>query len=272
MNSPLLSSAALLIFAPALGIAAVDHGKLSVSQLIDSLQDIDSQTVGIHATAWVSGFLPDSTPRAFGGGVIGSANPKEFGQMRELVRRGVASLPDLLRHIDDSRPTKLSVGADVFPIGWAFHSDEYDPRRREKPKEPKTVVVDGRTLVFSAGELRVGDSISLPYVVTVGDVCFALVGQITNRNLVPLRYQPSGGFIVNSPAHDSALAERVRRDWVGITANELMESLIRDAMDLPIADAGLVRLRLFYPDEYQKQKLGPLRQKIEEFESKRTKG
>jgi len=43
--------------------------------------------------------------------------------------------------------------------------------------------------------------IALPliYTVKVGDVCYAIIGQIVNRSLMAVRYQPSAGLVINSP-------------------------------------------------------------------------
>jgi hypothetical protein len=51
------------------------------------------------------------------------------------------------------------------------------------------------------------------YTVKVGDVCYVLIGQIVNRQLVAVRYQPTAGLIVNSPIEVPPLAEKVKNDW-----------------------------------------------------------
>jgi hypothetical protein len=86
---------------------------------------------------------------------------------------------------------------------FTLFSDEYDPRvphwfDQEEPKNwPKPVEksFDGR------------------YTVKVGDVCYVLIGQIVNRQLVAVRYQPTAGLIVNSPIEVPPLAEKVKNDW-----------------------------------------------------------
>ena len=65
--------------------------------------------------------------------------------------------------------------------------------------------------------------------VRVSDVCYALIGQIVNRNLLPIRYQPSAGLVVNAPIEDPLLTEEVKRDWGGIDAKEHKASLLADA-------------------------------------------
>ncbi len=74
---------------------------LKTSELIHRLRDISDEGIGTHSTAWASGFLAiDEEPR-FNGGVFGSRKPTVSPIMRELVRRGVAALPELLEHLQD---------------------------------------------------------------------------------------------------------------------------------------------------------------------------
>jgi len=89
--------------------------------------------------------------------------------------------------------------------------------------------------------------------VTVGDACYFLIGQIVNRELAAVRYQPTGGIIVNSPVKRPALAARVRRDWVGLDSAGLRASLLDDLRaESELYDYGsaLTRLRFYYPDAY----------------------
>jgi hypothetical protein len=247
------------LFALSSALAAdstLNQTNMSVAQLIDDLANIDVQAPGLHSTATVSAFIADDSPAEFAGGVIGSVAPKNFPQMTELVRRGVSSLPLLIQHLDDKRPTKLTVGGDFFM--FAYFSDEYDPKTRARRHR-------------RAGLEKHFDG---KYTVRVGDVCYALIGQIVNRNLLPIRYQPSAGLVVNSPIEAPVLIQEVKRDWGGIDAKEHMASLLADARagnDLWAYGPGLRRLRFYYPEEYRRQGAGALRKKIKEFESSEKK-
>ncbi|HEY4838415.1 MAG TPA: hypothetical protein VIH72_07415 [Candidatus Acidoferrales bacterium] len=253
----LLCFSFLCFFSPAVHSALVSHSTLeprnvSVANLIDDLVDIDAEAPGLHSTALVRTFIGDNSPSEFGGGVIGSVAPQNFPQMTELVRRGVSSLPLLIKHLADARPTKLTVGGDFFM--FRYFSDEYDSKalapREESARLEKTF--DGK------------------YTVRVGDVCYALIGQIVNRNLLPVRYQPTAGLVVNSPIEAPILIEEVKRDWADVDAKEHMASLLADARagnDLWEYEPALRRLRFYYPDEYRKQALGALKEKIRRFES-----
>jgi hypothetical protein len=257
------SNKAYLLCTLAMSILIAPHGALaadstldltnvSSAQLIDELANIDAQAPGIHSTALVRVFIADNSHAEFAGGVIGSIAPKDFPQMTELVRRGVSSLPLLIKHLDDKRPTKLTLGGDFFM--FAYFSDEYDP------KTP------------ALRERRVGleKNFDGKYTVRVGDVCYALIGQIVNRNLLPIRYQPTAGLVVNSPIEAPVLIEEVEKDWGDIDAKEHMASLLADARagnNLWEYGPALRRLRFYYPDEYRQQAVGGLKKKIRQFES-----
>ena len=215
---------AVLLVAPVLSLFATagfggDYSKKSVADLIDDLTQIDSQSPGIDSAAIYEGFIADNSPGSFGGGVLGIAPPQVPPQMGELVRRGPLALPDLIKHLDDRRPTKLEVGnkpsgrqVGVDAFMFMYFSDEYDSRvphliRGHSPREKDFT---GR------------------YTVKVADVCFVLIGQIVNRSLLAVRYQPSGGLVVNSPIEAPVLAEKVRKDWGNADAETLRQSLLED--------------------------------------------
>jgi hypothetical protein len=78
---------------------------------------------------------------------------------------------------------------------------------------------------FQADKLEKVDS----YTVTVGDVCFVIIGQIVNRPYEATRYQMTGCVVLNSPTHDPALAKEVRDLWSAANPTQhLIESLLTD--------------------------------------------
>jgi hypothetical protein len=110
--------------------------------------------------------------------------------------------------------------------------------------------------------------------VKIGDVCYALIGQIVNRNLCPVRYQPTAGLVINSPIEAPALIERVEKDWGGLDVTAHKASLIADAQSGDHVRAfgpALVRLRFYYPDDYKRLKTGDLKKRITEFEADERK-
>lgn len=102
------------------------------------------------------------------------------------------------------------------------------------------------------------------YVLRVGDLCFAAVGQIVNRPLHPasggLRNQNGARDLrsacVNSPVHSPLLARATREDWAGLTPAAHAASLQIDARgylaaktDRTLDPGGLRRMLFYYPEQ-----------------------
>lgn len=237
-----------------------DYSKSSVDELIDGLTQIDSQSLGINSAAIYEGFIADNSPGQFGGGVLGVAPPKVQPLVSELVRRGPLALPELIKHLDDRRPTKFEVGnkpsgrqVGVDAFMFMYFSDEYDPREAHWFSDEE----------WKSGPRPMEKSFGGRYAVKVGDVCYVLIGQIVNRRLLAVRYQPSAGLVVNSPIEAPALVEKVRGDWGTADAEMLKGSLLTDihAANNPkriskaeyterFVNPALQRLRLYFPDAY----------------------
>jgi len=242
----------LLLFVAASACPQSNHdsyANASVDNLIDDLTLIDSQAPGIDSAGIYDGFFAvDSSPN-FEMGVLGEAAPKIPPQMRELVRRGAAALPALVAHISDARPTKLSVGNDDKAsdkrVGVNFFmftefDAEYDARAASGSKRMEN--------------LSPSHSFTGKYTVKVGDVCYALIGQIVDRILLPVRYQPTAGLIVNSPIETPILAEEVKHDWANTSGDALKASLLNDLhkeKEPYRYGPALVRLSFYFPDAYR---------------------
>jgi hypothetical protein len=239
----------------------------SADEFIDELATLNCRIPGVSETALPDGFLVEhasmeafSTVLFEGQGKFRSPVVCNNTAAGNLVRDGAASLPALLRHLDDKRPTKLVIGRDVrlepnAASGQVF-AEEYDARRHAWSSPACVADQD-------CGARR---PFERPYTVKVGDVCFVLIGQIVNRQLSAVRYQPPGLVLVNSPIETPALAARARADWAGVDGEALKASLLADihADTLPGApDAGteatalrvvqwgaLRRLRYYFPDAY----------------------
>jgi len=254
-----------LLVAPVLSVFGIagpgsDYSQKSVAELIDDLTQIDSQSPGINSAAIYEGFIADDSRGSFQSGVLGIAPPKVPPQMRELVRRGPLALPELIKHLDDRRTTKLEVGnkpsgrqVGVDAFMFMFFSDEYDPRVPHWFSEEE----------WKTAPRPMSKSFEGQYTVKVGDVCYALIGQIVNRRLIAVRYQPSAGLVVNSPLEAPVLVERVRNDWGNADAEVVKAFLLEDvhATNRPnrisraeyterFVNPALTRLRRFFPDAY----------------------
>ncbi len=65
--------------------------------------------------------------------------------------------------------------------------------------------------------------------VTIGDVCFVIIGQIVNRGYQSARYQLTACRVINSPTHDPQIADVVRAIWTDDNlAQTLIDSLLLD--------------------------------------------
>ena len=64
-----------------------------------------------------------------------------------------------------------------------------------------------------------------------------------------IRYQPSACVVINSPIETAALAEAVKQDWGGLSAEDHKKSLMDDARDPDdgTRQSALKRLRVYYP-------------------------
>lgn len=224
--------------------AQMDMSTVSVEQLIDALTLIDKPAPGIDGGALYLDFMADDAPPQFTVGLLGVPPPEIPPQMRELVRRGVLALPSLIGHLPDERPTRLTVGGDMFMLSSWF-SDEYDWRLRIGPQYYSFKQLFGGT----AHRKALGGT----YVVRVGDVCYALIGQIVNRRLIAVRYQPSGNLIVNSPIEAPELIDRIKSDWGGLDARSHEAALLSDIRletDIRSWSPAMARLRFYYPAAY----------------------
>ena len=134
--------------------------------------------------------------------------------MRELINRGAAAIPNLIAHLDDKRPTKITIKHD-FVMGGIFFEDEYDYNKCTTKQPPKGVNRD----LHQAGDHP------NTHTVTVGDLCFVALGQIVNRYFNAVRYQPTACIMINSPTASDVLRIAIKKEWGGLTRQRHKESL-----------------------------------------------
>lgn len=220
-----------------------DLSKVPMEDLISKLQEISQPGIGTHPTAWATAFIAIDDQPEFRGGMLGSAKPATSPVMQELVRRGTASLPQLIAHLSDNRPTKQV----IRPMMGNWLGAEYDPRANDPSKWPANVQCSRIGFHSTKERPKSFDH----YTIKVGDLCFVAVGQIVNRHLRALRYQPTLCQVVNSPIEAPALADAVKSDWSGLTPEEHRKSLEQDAFDDTKFDRSpeaVKRLLFYYPD------------------------
>jgi hypothetical protein len=197
--------------------------------------------IGVAGLSSYEGFIGEPQSLSMAVGILGAPPPTIPPAMRELVRRGVAVLPELIAHLDDARPTRLIVNRNPDDYLFRYFSNEYSAKR------------DG---VWACTANCLEKDFDDPYTVRVGDVCYALIGQIVGRSLDAVRYQPTGGLIVNSPLQAPELIAWVRRHWQGLTAESFRAFLLdeaaaaTDSLGPAGANKALLRLRFYYPADY----------------------
>ena len=223
---------------------AVDPGP-DIFTLIDSLTNISKFGIGFHPSADFAGFIAADTMPRFCGGIIGSRQPAANWAMKELVKKGVYSLPILLEHLDDQRPTRVTVGDSIPLLGAQVFGREYHHRNANESRHWMT-------------DLRNATPLEGKYTLKIGDICFCLVGQIVNRDLQAVRYQPTSIIIVNSPVSDSILRQLMRSEWNTLTIEEHINLLMTDIMaahDESRSAGAFERLKYYYPEYVKKLKI-----------------
>ncbi len=210
--------------------AGPDLSMLTTNQLIDRLTEVSEEGLGFHSTAMVGGFIALDNPPQFRGGILGSHAPVDSQVMKEIVRRGVDAMPDLLAHLQDKRETKLTVGKQMILAAW-FDTEYHSRHANREPIE---------------NEER---HVKMPYRLRVGDLCFVAIGQIVNRQLLAARYQPTACLVINSPVETPALAQAVREDWANLTKQEHRQDLLDACFDIEGTDwQAWQRLWVYYPE------------------------
>ena len=225
---------------------APDIRSESTEDLISQFQQVSEQTVGLDSLATAQGFVALDAPLTFGGGILGTPRPPVLPTMQELVRRGFSAMPALLDHLTDARPTELILKQTHNRFDAQWFGNEYDPKNPNTNDFPAGLSRAGRGL--ASGDRKTFTE----YRVKVGDLCFVTLGQIVNRQLEAIRYQPTACVVVNSPVEIPALAAATRADWNGLTAAKFKDFLVRDTTEIDpyISQTGaLQRLLFYYPDD-----------------------
>ena len=225
-----------------------DH---EVEGLIGELKGAEAFYFGYSPSFSNNEFLP--LPRIEGGYPAGTYSsdddyPHASSEvLDQIVRRGAAAVPALLRHLADEQTTRIP------PIGvapkdgalvshrWIRFSDEYDFNRRTSIAPPKGVNQEQRF------DMKGPQSHTL----TVGDLCFVALGQIVNRNFTAAGGRPTAGTVINSPTHTSSLRDAARREFGTFTEKRHRELLLSDLLqpDHVYRRIGAYqRLSFYYPE------------------------
>ncbi len=213
-----------------------------VSALIDKLQDIDQEGLGYMSTVSGMDFLPLGISEP-GSMLLFQKPPKTSDTLRELVKKGARAVPQLIAHLNDQRPTKITI-EHKGGIGGMFFEDEYDYNRRTAKEPPAGV----------NREIGSDTTNQTVHRVTVGDLCFVALGQIVNRRFEAVRYQPTLCVMINSPTDSEVLRHAIEKEWSNLTPEQHKASLIRDLLeadDIFRRSGACLRLGYYYPAELE---------------------
>lgn len=207
--------------------------------LIEALTKVDHPDVGFSDTVSGSSFLPLGEQET--GMMLLRAEPRRPSEaLTALVAGGAAAMPALLAGLSDAR--EITALPPMKAMMWMSFADEYDWNRRTTTTAPVGVNRDG----LNSGDHR------MEHQLTVGDLCFNAIGQIVNRSFTAVRYQPSGGLVVNSPTTSPALRAAVLAEWKDLTLAEHRRRLQADftTPDYPGRRSGAaLRLAFYAPQD-----------------------
>lgn len=199
-----------------------DGRKKRIKQAIDALVELDAPDYGFSATLSGSNFAPLPDQGEFHAGILTNHNLKTSETLKTLVEFGPDALPQLVDALGDARPTKIEVRGFSMWHGGELGGNRVNPLEKDVYQQRDSKEFRDRQ------EKMEGEHVD-SHTVTVGDVCFVIIGQITGRSYSAVRYQPTACVILNSPSHDAVLREQVKSIWKGPDGRKtLFESLRAD--------------------------------------------
>ncbi|MCM2374889.1 WD40 repeat domain-containing protein [Aporhodopirellula aestuarii] len=221
----------------------------AILALVDRLSEIDQPDFGF--ANWMSGsqFAPLPQSDKFYSGIIMIDHQlKTNDVLRQLVALGPKALPILLQRLSDPTPTKLEMEHQGM-MGSQWYGREVSlnvARPVEREVKKRFADLFAKEEAFGVGE-------NVPkHVMTIGDICFVIIGQIVNRGYQASRYQPTACRVINSPTHDPEIAEVVRAIWESEDSPQLLWDALLDDLFTDHRgygqDSAALRLLFYFPD------------------------
>lgn len=223
---------------------AVSRPADDIPALIEQLVEVESPQTFYAGTFRFTEFPPlDEAPlRALPLPANTSPAEASFRALIRLIELGPEALPLLLEHLDDKRETRTLVTDEyATSMGPSAFVDF-------RPGDPRDEFAIEKTGLPKSNPGPDFDEMIKDYTLTVGDMCFALIGMITNRSyyIVVDEFDAQ----LNSPTHSERIAIAVREKW-GV-APERVELYTQLKMDLEqgqprYAEAAARRLLYYFP-------------------------
>jgi hypothetical protein len=251
-----------------------------ICSLIKALADTKDLDVGFcpSLTGMVFPPIPSSYESYTGTGI--DKGLLRSPALTKLVELGPVSMAYLLKSLDCDTPTQVAVkhsptryfggimtsGAMYFadsPLnrivarettGYSFGPLTFHWLNPANPREKRqTEKVKGEKRPPPAEAWSSGNpspETMSTYSITVGDICYVIIGQITNRPYFAVQYGSSEMYYINSPVHDKNLASDVRSIWASDDHRQtLLDSLLIDFGSRDFFTGAALRLGFYFPDE-----------------------
>lgn len=209
------------------GCRPTAEAELTAATLVDRLATAPPEAVQCQSRA--SGFFlplarvvqPDE----------GTSNVLSSAPLRQLVAMGAVAIPELLRHLDNDRPTGFG-GSPLannphMMFRYLEHTEEVDPYDRE-----------ALALLARRAKSLPADDDARAHQLTVGDLCFYALGQIVNRYYLPFQFPAKFTAIVTSPIRFPGMVQHLRQQWGTLDTAQHMAQLSSE-----MAQAGTSRFR-----------------------------
>ena len=195
--------------------------------LITQLAAINKPYFGLSGTLSGSGLAPLEGQESSGAFLLTNHALSIPEGLKTLVALGAKALPFLLEALDNPTPTQLTIKGHPSAVMFYEMSLHRNPVNSAEQGLSQSQLTQAR----AALEKDISS-----YTVTVGDVCFVILGQIVGREYQAIRYQPTLCIVVNSPVHDPALCATIRSIWrSGNPMQKLFNSLCEDYVSRGIA-------------------------------------
>lgn len=163
-----------------------------------------------------------------------------FGEENEIIKaivsKGISILPYLVKNISNTTKTNFEFNIVQSGIGGIVFRDEYEPKDPAKIKNYSS----SKNMYAKNGK----------HILTIGDFCFFAIGQIVNRDYLPIRGQPTGFTIINSPIQNQTIANKIIEDWSNFSRQDHINLLLNDLkyLEKDRKSVTLKRLNYFYPE------------------------
>ena len=230
--------------------ALVDAGPAALPYLLESLDDKTVTQLTIKH------------PDDFGGMWYGQRPAirwvaSEAYMIRDLAAEG-AEDNEIRQRLDVPAAFIATAKVENLPHFLPLSHAEFNPVRPQERRVIEQARTEFLAMATQQRDIDSFDSAIHQYTVTVGDVCYAIIGHITNRAYVAVQYQPTACWYIHSPTHDEPLAADVRSVW---TSDSPAEMLFRSLMaDFDAANRrryrgrkrAIRRLGYYYPQRSEK--------------------